>query len=160
MSMNDIGLVTLDGQAQSMADYAGQALLVVNVASQCGFTPQYKGLEALHRRFAPRGFAVLAFPCNQFGAQEPGSAEEIRSFCSTRYDVSFPVFAKTTVNGPGAHPLFARLKREAPGILGSQGIKWNFTKFLLDPAGRVVKRYGPSTAPEAIAADIEAVLPG
>ncbi|GAA0664509.1 glutathione peroxidase [Sphingomonas insulae] len=138
--------------------YAGQVLLIVNTASKCGFTPQYEGLEALYRRFADRGFAVLGFPCNQFGAQEPGDAADIARFCSLTYDVTFPVFAKVDVNGAGADPLFLRLKAEAPGLLGSKAIKWNFTKFLVDRAGKVVRRYAPATKPEQIAADIAALL--
>ena len=147
-----------DGSPVSLDRYAGQVLLIVNTASKCGFTPQYDGLEALHRRYAPRGFEVLVFPCNQFGAQEPGDAAEIASFCSLTYDVTFPVFAKIEVNGAGADPLFERLKREAPGVLGSTAIKWNFTKFLVDRTGKVVQRYAPTTKPEQIAADIEALL--
>ena len=147
-----------DGSPVSLDRYAGQVLLIVNTASKCGFTPQYDGLEALHRRYAPRGFEVLGFPCNQFGAQEPGDAAEIASFCSLTYDVTFPVFAKIEVNGAGADPLFERLKREAPGVLGSTAIKWNFTKFLVDRTGKVVQRYAPTTKPEQIAADIEALL--
>ncbi|MCS6890377.1 MAG: glutathione peroxidase [Rhodovarius sp.] len=159
MRLEDVPLITLSGEEQRLSDYRGRALLVVNVASKCGFTPQYRGLEELHRRFAPRGFAVLGFPCNQFGGQEPGDAEEIRQFCSTRYEVTFPLFAKTEVNGPHAHPLFRQLKMAAPGLFGSQAIKWNFTKFLIDPSWRVVRRYAPTVAPAAIARDIEAVLP-
>ncbi|MEI9926756.1 MAG: glutathione peroxidase [Sphingomonas sp.] len=136
----------------------GRLLLIVNTASKCGFTPQYEGLEALQRRYQDRGFAVLAFPCNQFGAQEPGSAEEIASFCTLTYDVTFPIFAKIDVNGADAAPLFRHLKQEAPGLLGSQGIKWNFTKFLIDRAGGVVERYAPTTKPEDIADDIEKLL--
>jgi glutathione peroxidase len=133
-------------------------MLVVNVASKCGFTPQYEGLEALQRRFADRGFTVLGFPSNQFGAQEPGDAEEIASFCKLTYDVSFPIFAKTDVNGSDAAPLYRHLKAEAPGLMGTEAIKWNFTKFLVDPSGKVVKRYAPQTKPEEIASDIEALL--
>ena len=147
-----------DGGVQPLADYAGQVLLIVNTASQCGFTPQYAGLEALWRRYRDRGFAVLAFPCNQFGAQEPGSAEVIASFCSLTYDVTFPVFAKIEVNGAGADPLFRDLKKAAPGLLGSKTIKWNFTKFLIDREGRVVRRYGPQVKPEALERDIAALL--
>ncbi|MBX9815248.1 MAG: glutathione peroxidase [Proteobacteria bacterium SG_bin5] len=147
-----------DGSLQRLADYAGQVLLIVNTASQCGFTPQYAGLEALWRKYRDQGFAVLAFPCNQFGAQEPGSAEEIASFCSVHYDVSFPLFGKIEVNGPGADPLYKELKAAAPGLLGSRSIKWNFTKFLVDREGRVVRRYGPQVKPEALERDIEALL--
>lgn len=148
----------LDGSQQSFAEYADNVLLIVNTASQCGFTPQYQGLEALHQRFQARGLRVLAFPCNQFGAQEPGNAEEIANFCQTRYQVSFPLFAKIDVNGPAAHPLYVYLKKAAPGLLGSEGIKWNFTKFLVDRQGRIVERYASATAPETIAADIEKLL--
>jgi glutathione peroxidase len=133
-------------------------LLVVNVASKCGFTPQYTGLEALHRKLAPRGFAVLGFPCDQFGHQEPGDEAEIKDFCRLKYDVSFPMFAKIEVNGEGAHPLYKHLKTEAKGILGSESVKWNFTKFLIDKEGRVVRRYAPNDKPESIEADILALL--
>lgn len=152
--------VTRAGSAESttLADYAGQVLLIVNTASKCGFTPQYAGLESLYRRYRDRGFSVLAFPCNQFGAQEPGDADEIANFCSLTYDVTFPVFAKIEVNGPNEAPLFAHLKRAAPGLLGSKTIKWNFTKFLIDRQGEVVRRYAPTTSPEDIAANIEALL--
>jgi glutathione peroxidase len=141
-----------------MRDYLGQVVLVVNVASRCGYTPQYAGLESLYRRFRGRGVTVLGFPCNQFGAQEPGSEAEIASFCSTSYDVTFPMFAKVDVNGDGAHPLWVWLKASQPGILGTERIKWNFTKFLVDRSGTVVKRYGSSTTPDAVGADIEALL--
>ena len=133
-------------------------LLVVNTASKCGFTPQYEGLEALQERFAERGFSVLGFPCNQFGNQEPGDAAAIGGFCQKNYGVSFPMFAKVEVNGAGAHPLFAWLKQQKPGLLGMPGIKWNFTKFLLDRQGRVVERYAPTTKPGTLAAPIEALL--
>ena len=133
-------------------------LLVVNVASKCGFTPQYSGLEALQRQYADRGFAVLGFPCDQFGHQEPGNEEEIRKFCSLNYDVTFPMFAKIEVNGAGSHPLYEHLKSSAPGVLGTEGIKWNFTKFLVDREGRVVRRYAPTDKPESLAADIEKLL--
>ncbi|AHE52697.1 glutathione peroxidase [Sphingomonas sanxanigenens] len=146
------------GDAQPMADYAGQVLLIVNTASQCGFTPQYAGLEALYRKYHDQGFSVLAFPCNQFGKQEPGDAEEIATFCSLTYDVTFPLFAKIDVNGDAADPLFAWLKAQKPGLLGSTGIKWNFTKFLVDRQGRVVHRYAPTTKPEDIARDIEKII--
>ncbi|NLS28603.1 Hydroperoxy fatty acid reductase gpx1 [Sphingomonas sp. S2M10] len=151
--------VTLpDGATGTLSSFTGQVLLVVNTASKCGFTPQYKELEQLWRAYRDRGFAVLAFPCNQFGAQEPGNAEEIASFCSLTYDVTFPVFAKVDVNGSNAAPLFQALKAQAPGVLGTQAIKWNFTKFLIDRDGNVVERYAPTTAPSAIAADIEKLL--
>ncbi|TCP37309.1 glutathione peroxidase [Sphingomonas sp. BK235] len=157
-AITDLSVRTADGGEQSLADYAGKVLLVVNTASQCGFTPQYAGLEELHRAYAERGLAVLAFPCNQFGAQEPGDAAAIATFCTTRYDVSFPVFSKVEVNGAGADALFERLKRAAPGLLGSRAIKWNFTKFLVARDGETVRRYAPTTAPEALRADIEALL--
>jgi glutathione peroxidase len=147
-----------DGSNADLSAYAGKVLLVVNVASKCGFTPQYEGLEALHRKYADRGFEVLGFPCNQFGAQEPGDAEEIANFCSLTYDVTFPVFAKIDVNGSGADPLYGELKKQAPGFLGTEGIKWNFTKFLVGRDGQVVERYAPTTKPEDIAADIEKLL--
>jgi glutathione peroxidase len=147
-----------DGGETTLADYAGRVLLIVNTASKCGFTPQYEGLEALHRRYADRGLAVLAFPCNQFGAQEPGDAAEIASFCRLSYDVTFPVLAKVDVNGPDAAPLFVALKEAAPGVLGSRGVKWNFTKFLVARDGRTVRRYAPTTKPEDLATDIEALL--
>ena len=147
-----------DGSDAPLDAWAGQVLLIVNTASQCGFTPQYSGLEALHRQYRDRGFEVLAFPCNQFGAQEPGDAAAIASFCSLTYDVTFPVFAKVDVNGAGAAPLFERLKADAPGVLGSRAVKWNFTKFLVGRDGRAVRRYAPTTKPEDLAADIEALL--
>ncbi len=148
----------LHGGTQSLADYAGQVLLVVNTASNCGFTPQYAGLESLYQRYHARGLTILGFPCNQFGAQEPGNAAAIAAFCETSYGVSFPLFAKIDVNGEHAHPLFRHLKKAAPGLLGSEAIKWNFTKFLISRDGEVVKRYAPTLAPEAIAKDIEALL--
>lgn len=148
----------IDGLETSLAPYAGKVLLVVNVASRCGFTPQYAGLEELYRRFKDRNFAVLGFPCDQFGHQEPGDEAQIRVFCSTTYGVTFPMFAKVDVNGPQAHPLYQWLKSAAPGVLGTEGIKWNFTKFLIGSDGRVVKRYAPTDKPEAIAADIEPLL--
>jgi glutathione peroxidase len=154
----DISLTTIDGKAKTLGDFAGKALLVVNVASKCGFTPQYEGLEALHRRFRRRGFAVLGFPCDQFGHQEPGDEKEIAKFCKLNYDVTFPMFAKIEVNGEKAHPLFTALKKEAPGLLGSEAIKWNFTKFLVDRNHNVVRRYAPTDKPEKLGLDIEAVL--
>lgn len=153
-----IGLVTLQGEKKMLAEWRDQVLLVVNVASKCGFTPQYAGLEALHRRFDPEGFAVLGFPCNQFAGQEPGDAAAIASFCALTYDVTFPMFARVDVNGPNAHPLWRRLKAAAPGTLGVQAIKWNFTKFLVDRAGAVVARFGPRDTPEAIAPRVAALL--
>lgn len=148
----------LQGGTQSLADYAGKVLLIVNTASECGFTPQYAGLEALHQRYGEQGLVVLGFPCNQFGAQEPGSAEEIGAFCEKNYGVGFPMFAKIEVNGEHAHPLYRYLKEHARGVLGSEAIKWNFTKFLVDRNGEVVDRYAPTTPPEAIAGDIEKLL--
>jgi glutathione peroxidase len=153
-----ISLATIDGESRTLADYSGKALLIVNVASQCGFTPQYEGLEALHRRFQPRGFAVLGFPCDQFGHQEPGDEAAIKRFCTGKYDVSFPLFAKVEVNGANAHPLYVALKRAAPGWLGTQAIKWNFTKFLVGRDGEVRRRYAPTDAPASLAGDIEAAL--
>ena len=146
------------GKDLSLADKAGKVLLIVNTASKCGFTPQYDGLEALWRKYGERGFEVLAFPCNQFGKQEPGSAEEIESFCKVNFGVSFPLMAKIEVNGDGADPLYNWLKAAAPGVLGTKGIKWNFTKFLIGRDGKVVKRYGPTDAPDRIASDIEKLL--
>jgi glutathione peroxidase len=148
----------IDGREVSLADYAGRVLLIVNTASECGFTPQYEGLERLHRRYADRGLAVLGFPCDQFGHQEPGTEAEIQGFCQRNYGVSFPLFAKIEVNGDGAHPLYRYLKKEAKGVLGSEAIKWNFTKFLVDRGGRVVARYASVTKPADIATDIERLL--
>src|SRR4051812_17349313 len=157
-AITDFHVKAANGTDADLTEFAGKVLLVVNVASKCGFTPQYEGLEALHRKYADRGFEVLGFPCNQFGAQEPGNAEEIATFCSLTYDVTFPVFAKVDVNGSNADPLYAELKKQAPGFLGTEGIKWNFTKFLVGKDGKVVERYAPTTKPEDIAADIEKLL--
>jgi len=157
-TLADFSARLADGTEVSLADRRGKVVLVVNVASTCGFTPQYEGLERLWRKYRERGFEVLAFPCNQFGGQEPGTPEEISSFCTLNYGVSFPVMDKVEVNGRGALPLFAWLKAAAPGILGSRGIKWNFTKFLVGRDGKVVRRYGPAQAPEAIDAAIAALL--
>ena len=157
--LQDIEVKTIDGTIQRLGDYAGKALLIVNVASKCGFTPQYEGLEALYRQYKDRGFAVLGFPCDQFGHQEPGNEEEIRNFCSLTYEVSFPMFAKVEVNGPGTHPLYQLMKKAAPGVFGTEGIKWNFTKFLVDPSGKVVARYAPTEKPQGLSKSIEAVLP-
>ena len=154
----DYTVRTAAGATIGLDGWRGKVLLIVNTASKCGFTPQYQGLEALHRAFGERGFEVLGFPCNQFGAQEPGDAAEIANFCSLTYDVTFPVFAKIDVNGARADPLFERLKADAPGLLGSKAIKWNFTKFLVARDGKVVRRYAPTTKPEAIGKDIEALL--
>lgn len=148
----------LQGGTKSLGDYAGMVLLIVNTASKCGFTPQYEGLEALYQRYKSRGLVILGFPCNQFGDQEPGSSNEIASFCQKNYGVSFPMFARIEVNGEHTHPLFQYLKKSARGLLGSEGIKWNFTKFLLNREGEVIKRYAPATAPAALAEDIEALL--
>ena len=156
--LTSIPVQIADGATADLSPYAGQVLLIVNTASKCGFTPQYEGLEALHRKYKDRGFAVLAFPCNQFGAQEPGDAGEIASFCRLTYDVTFPVFAKIDVNGADAAPLFRHLKKAAKGVLGSEAIKWNFTKFLVDRSGNVVERYAPTTTPDAIEKDIERLL--
>ena len=156
--IHDFSARTIEGAEQSLAAYRGKVLLIVNVASRCGFTPQYTGLEALQRKYADRGFAVLGFPCDQFGAQEPGDENEIKNFCRLNYDVTFPMFAKIEVNGAGAHLLYSHLKSSAKGLLGSESIKWNFTKFLVDRSGKVLKRYAPQDKPEAIAADIEAAL--
>ena len=156
--IHDFSARTIEGAEQSLAAYRGKVLLIVNVASRCGFTPQYTGLEALQRKYADRGFAVLGFPCDQFGAQERGDENEIKNFCRLNYDVTFPMFAKIEVNGAGAHPLYSHLKSSAKGLLGSESIKWNFTKFLVDRSGKVLKRYAPQDKPEAIAADIEAAL--
>ena len=158
MSVYDYSAKTLDGQDASLADYRGQVLLIVNTASKCGFTPQYEGLETLYRAYKDKGFTVLAFPCNQFGAQEPGNAEEIANFCSLTYDVTFPVLAKIDVNGPRAHPLYAYLKHEQKGLLGTEGIKWNFTKFLIGRDGEVVERFAPTTKPEDLKLAVEALL--
>jgi len=157
----DYSAPLLDGQEQSLAQFSGQVLLIVNTASKCGFTPQYAGLEALYQTYRDRGFTVLGFPSNQFGAQEPGSAAEIATFCETRFAVTFPLFAKIEVNGPAAHPLYRLLKREQPGLLGvfgSGNIRWNFTKFLVDRNGRVTARYGPARKPEKLAGAIERLL--
>lgn len=154
----DIPLTTIDGRAETLGAFGGKALLIVNVASKCGFTPQYAGLEALHRRFRDRGFSVLGFPCDQFGGQEPGEEAEIAKFCSLTYDVSFPMFAKVEVNGPNAHPLYAALKHAAPGLLGIEAIKWNFTKFLVDRKHSAIRRYAPIDKPQSLGLGIEAVL--
>ena len=159
MNLQDITLNTIDGTPTTLAEYIGKVLLIVNVASKCGFTPQYTGLEQLYQRYKDQGFVVLGFPCDQFGNQEPGDEAEIAQFCSLIYDVTFPMFAKVNVNGDDAHPLFKQLKKAAPGLLGSEGIKWNFTKFLVDPAGKTVKRYAPTDTPASLAKTIETLLP-
>ncbi|MGI4719338.1 MAG: glutathione peroxidase [Janthinobacterium lividum] len=158
MNVFDFSANALDGQPVALDRFRGQVLLIVNTASACGFTPQYKGLEELYRQYGARGLAVLGFPCNQFGKQEPGSEAEIGAFCEKNYGVTFPMFAKVDVNGDDAHPLFKHLKGEKPGVLGTEGIKWNFTKFLVGRDGQVVKRYAPQTAPGEIAGDIEKLL--
>jgi glutathione peroxidase len=152
-SLYSVPVTTIDGEHSTLARYQGQVLLIVNVASKCGYTPQYAGLEAMYRRYRSRGFAVLGFPCDQFGNQEPGTETEIRQFCSLAYDVTFPLFAKVDVNGPNEHPLYKLLKGEARGVLGTQAIKWNFTKFLVNRDGVVLHRYGPRDTPEDIEAD-------
>ncbi|KUJ82661.1 glutathione peroxidase [Microbulbifer flavimaris] len=151
-------LKTQDGRDTTLGEHAGKVLLIVNTASKCGFTPQYKGLEALYQKYRDRGLEVLGFPCNQFGKQEPGSDEEIQSFCELNFGVSFPLYSKVEVNGDNAHPLFQELKKEAPGLLGTEAIKWNFTKFLVGRDGQVVKRFAPKDKPESLEAEIEALL--
>src|SRR6516164_8464500 len=155
--VHDFTAKSLAGEDVPLKQFEGKVLLIVNTASKCGFTPQYEGLEALHRELKPRGFAVLGFPCNQFGAQEPGDASQIAAFCENKYDVSFPMFEKIDVNGSNAHPLFSHLKREKTGLLGSS-IKWNFTKFLVDRSGRVAGRFAPTDRPEGLKRKIEALL--
>ncbi|QGD80266.1 glutathione peroxidase [Bordetella holmesii] len=157
-TLYDFSAASLDGTELPLAQWRGQVVLVVNVASHCGFTPQYSGLEALQQRFAGQGFSVLAFPCNQFGRQEPGDAAEIRSFCDTRYGVTFPMFAKIDVNGGDAHPLYRWLKEQKPGVLGTEAIKWNFTKFLVGRDGQVIARYAPTDAPGSLTEAIEQAL--
>lgn len=156
-SIYDFTAKSLAGKDVALKEFEGKVLLIVNTASACGFTPQYKGLEALQENYGPRGFSVLGFPCNQFGAQEPGDEAQIAQFCSTNYGVTFPMFAKIDVNGAGAHPLYKFLKDEKGGLLGS-AIKWNFTKFLVDRSGRVVSRHAPTTTPEALSKEIETLL--
>ncbi|NMG35187.1 glutathione peroxidase [Azoarcus sp. TTM-91] len=149
---------SLEGAPMPLAAFRGQVLLVVNTASECGFTPQYQGLQAIHERYREKGFSVIGFPCNQFGGQEPGDAEAIGAFCERNYGVTFPLSEKVEVKGTGAHPLFVHLTKTAPGVLGTEAIKWNFTKFLVDREGRVVDRYAPMTKPESLAGDIEKLL--
>jgi glutathione peroxidase len=158
MALPDIALTRLNGQTENLRDYGGKVLLVVNVASACGFTPQYKELQALYEEVRENGFEILGFPCNQFGGQEPGSAQEIAEFCDSRFGVTFPLFAKTDVNGPHAHPLYQHLKSAAPGILGTEGIKWNFTKFLINREGDVVERYAPQQGARDIRKDLMPLL--
>ena len=157
-TVHDFKAKSLSGEDVSLADFRGKVLLIVNTASKCGFTPQYAGLEKLHEELSPRGFAVLGFPCNQFGQQEPGDAQEIQNFCSLSYHVTFPMFAKIDVNGANAHPLYEFLKGEKSGLLGIEAIKWNFSKFLVDQEGRVVERYAPTTTPASLKGDIKALL--
>ncbi len=158
MSLYDIDVTTIDGQHQQLSAYRGKTLLVVNVASKCGFTPQYRGLESLYEEYKDKGFAVLGFPCDQFGHQEPGAEAEILQFCTSNYNVTFPMFAKVEVNGDNAHPLYKYLKAEKKGLLGSGFIKWNFTKFLVGADGTVLKRYAPADTPESIAEDVGKIL--
>ncbi len=157
-SIYDFEALGIDGQAVALSKFKGRALLIVNTASACGFTPQFAGLEELHKAYGPQGLVVLGFPCNQFGAQDPGNNTEIASFCQLNYGVSFPMMAKIDVNGAGAHPLYQWLTKEAPGLLGTKAIKWNFTKFLVDKNGQVVKRYAPTDKPKSLGKDIEAAL--
>ena len=157
-SIHDFEALSIDGKPVSLAQFKGKPMLIVNTASACGFTPQFGGLEKLHKTYGARGLVVLGFPCNQFGSQDPGSNDEIASFCQLNYGVSFPMMEKINVNGTDAHPLYQWLTAEAPGLLGSKAIKWNFTKFLVGRDGRVIKRYAPQDAPEKLAADIEAAL--
>ena len=154
----DFDATALDGNEVDLGDYRGKVVLVVNVASKCGFTPQYEGLESLYRQYKDKGFEILGFPCNQFGAQEPGDAAEIANFCSTAYDVTFPMFAKVDVNGDNAHPLYKWMKGQKKGIAGTRNVKWNFTKFLVDRDGNVVERFGPQDKPEAIAKHVAALI--
>ena len=157
-SVFDFSAHRLAGEPVSLADYAGKVLLIVNTASKCGFTPQYAGLQGLHERFHDQGLVVMGFPCNQFGQQEPGDSQDIARFCETSFGVGFPMFQKVDVNGADAHPLFKHLKSAAPGLLGSEAIKWNFTKFLVGRDGAVFKRYAPQTSPEDLQQDIEQLL--
>ena len=158
MPIHEFSATTIEGAPRALADLKGQVVLVVNVASKCGYTPQYQGLEALYRRYHDRGFTILGFPCDQFGHQEPGSEAEIQQFCSASYDVTFPMFAKIAVNGPNTHPLWHYLKTAKPGVLGTAKIKWNFTKFLIGKDGEPVKRYAPADTPESIDRDVAKLL--
>lgn len=158
MTVYDFKARSIDGREVSLAEYRGKVLLIVNVASKCGFTPQYRGLEELYERFGKDGFEVLGFPCNQFGSQEPGTDSDIKGFCDLQYGVRFPLFSKIDVNGAGTHPLYEFLKKSKPGFLGTKRIKWNFTKFLIDRSGKPLKRYSPQTKPDAIEKDVQAAL--
>ena len=158
MTVYDFKARTIDGEEVSLSHYRGKVLLIVNVASRCGFTPQYRGLEELYERFGKSGFEVLGFPCNQFGKQEPGTDSDIRGFCDLQYGVRFPLFSKIDVNGSGTHPLYEFLKKSKPGFLGTKRIKWNFTKFLIDRNGKPLKRYSPQTTPDKIEKDLQAAL--
>jgi glutathione peroxidase len=155
----DVSVKDIEGREVTMGNFRGKMLLIVNTASRCGFTPQYEGLNALHKKYSSRSFEVLGFPCNQFGGQEPGSEAEIKSFCDLNYQVEFPMFSKIEVNGANEHPLYSILKDQAPGFLGSKAIKWNFTKFLVSPGGKVLKRFAPAYKPESIAKELERRLP-
>jgi glutathione peroxidase len=157
-TVHSFSVKSINGEQVSLSQYKGKVVLIVNVASKCGFTPQYKGLQNIFDKLNSKGFAVLGFPCNQFGAQEPGNEEEIKNFCSLNYNVSFPMFAKVDVNGEKADPLFSFLKKSEPGIFGTEMIKWNFTKFLVDKEGNVLRRYAPNVSPESLEADILAAL--
>ncbi len=158
MSVYDYKAKGIDGKDVPLSQYKGKTLLIVNVASECGFTPQYEGLEKLYEKYKGQGLEVLGFPCNQFGGQEPGSEKDIQSFCETKFGVQFPLFAKIDVNGPNAHPLYQYLVKAKPGLLGTESIKWNFTKFLIDPTGEPVKRYAPTVKPESIEPDLKEFL--
>jgi glutathione peroxidase len=158
VTIYEVEAKTIDGSVKSLADYRGKVMLVVNVASQCGYTPQYAGLEGLYRKYKDQGLVVLGFPCNQFGRQEPASETEIKAFCTSSYDVTFPMFSKVDVNGPATHPLYTLLKSERAGVLGTEAIKWNFTKFLVDRNGAVIRRYGPGDTPERVERDLTSVL--
>jgi glutathione peroxidase len=160
MSLPNISLIRLDGRVENLTDYAGRVLLIVNVASQCGFTPQYQPLQALYQKYVDQGLTVMGFPCNQFGSQEPGDAQQIGQFCETRFGVTFPLYEKCDVNGANTHPLFEFLKVAAPGLFGTQAIKWNFTKFLVNRSGSVVDRYAPATGIDTIEAALRPLLPG
>lgn len=157
-SIYDFEVKTIDGETVRLDRYRGKTLLIVNTASQCGYTPQYTGLESLYQKYQSRDLVVLGFPCNQFGEQEPGDEKEIKEFCSLRFNVSFPMFAKVDVNGDAAHPLYKYLKKESKGILGTESVKWNFTKFLVDKSGKVLERYAPNVKPEELEGDLTKVL--